>query len=85
MNMTKEKWIYTGVGLFVLLVLVSSTKRVALKEVKETSLEQASFDNSKLPPDLKPPYKLAEGEEIPRPIKKNLNIFSIGVKPRFDT
>ena len=82
--MTREKWIYTGVGLLVLLVLVNSTKKVALKEVKE-STDQASFDSSSLPPALKPPYKLAEGEQIPRPIKKNLNIFSIGVKPRFDT
>lgn len=82
--MTREKWIYTGVGLLVLLVLINSTKKVALKEVRE-STDQAAFDSSALPPALKPPYKLAEGEQIPRPIKKNLNIFSIGVKPRFDT
>jgi hypothetical protein len=83
MNITKEQLIYGGVGLFVLLVLINSTRKVELKEVKETK-EVASFDNSSLPPDLQPPYRMAEGESI-RPIKKNLNIFSIGVKPRFDT
>lgn len=82
--MTREKWIYTGVGLLVLLVLVSSTKKVALIEVRE-STDQPTFDSSDLPPALKPPYKLAEGEQIPRPIKKNLYLFSIGLKPRFDT
>lgn len=83
MNISKEHWIYAGVGLFVLAVLYSSTKKVELKEVNESDLEQKSFDSSSLPSDLKPPYRLATGEQIPRPIKRNFNIFSIG-KPRFD-
>ena len=37
-----------------------------------------------LPGELRPPYRLATGEPVPRPIKKNFNIHSIGVKPRFD-
>ena len=82
--MRREHWIYAGVGALVLLVLVSSTKKVELKEVKETELEPKAFDSSKLPTDLRPPYKLATGEVIPRPIKRNFNIHSIGVKPRFD-
>jgi hypothetical protein len=83
MNISKEHWIYAGVGLFVLAVLYSSTKKVELKEVNESDLEQKGFDSSSLPSDLKPPYRLATGEQIPRPIKRNFNIFSIG-KPRFD-
>lgn len=83
MNISKEHWIYAGVGLFVLAVLYSSTKKVELKEVNESELEQKGFDSSSLPSDLKPPYRLATGEPVPRPIKRNFNIFSIG-KPRFD-
>lgn len=83
MNISKEHWIYAGVGLFVLAVLYSSTKKVELKEVNESDLEQKGFDSSSLPSDLKPPYRLATGEAVPRPIKRNFNIFSIG-KPRFD-
>lgn len=82
--MTRQHWIYAGVGVLVLLVLVSSTKKVELKEIKETDLEPKSFDSSTLPSDLRPPYKLATGEVIPRPIKRNFNIHSIGIKPRFD-
>ena len=84
MNISKEHLIYAGVGLFVLLVFYSSTKEVELKEVGESDLEQKEFDSSSLPSNLKPPYKLATGEQIPRPIKRNFNIFSIGIKPRFD-
>jgi hypothetical protein len=84
MNISKEHLIYAGVGLFVLLVFYSSTKEVELKEVGESDLqEQKEFDSKNLPSNLKPPYKLATGEQIPRPIKRNFNIFSIG-KPRFD-
>lgn len=84
MNIGKENLIYVGVGLFVLAVLYSSTKKVELQEVKEADLEQKTFDSSSLPSDLQPPYRLASGEPIPRPIKKNFSIFSIGIKPRFD-
>jgi hypothetical protein len=84
MKISKEHLIYAGVGLFVLLVFYSSTKKVELKEVGESDLqEQKDFDSKNLPSNLKPPYKLATGEQIPRPIKRNFNIFSIG-KPRFD-
>lgn len=82
--MKKEHLICAGVGVLVLLVLISSTKKVELIEVKENEFESKSFDSSQLPNDLRPPYRLATGEIVPRPIKRNFNIHSIGVKPRFD-
>ncbi len=85
MRLNKKHLIYAGVGLFVFLVLVNSTKKVALKEVTDDSVNQKSgFDSSKLPPNLKPPYKMADGDIMPRPIKKNLSLNGIGKKPRFD-
>jgi hypothetical protein len=84
MNVKREHLIYAGVGLFVLLVLVNSTKEVNLKEVSEESLGNRTFDYSTLPSGLKPPYRLAEGDAVPRPIKKNLNLNGISIKPRFD-
>lgn len=81
--MTRDRWIYAGVGLFVLLVIINSTKKVELTEVKESDLDDKSFDSSKLPSQLRPPYKLATGENI-RPIKRNFHFNSIGLKPRFD-
>ncbi len=82
--MKREHLVYAGVSVLVLLVLISSTKKVELKEVKESELDAKSFDSSKLPGELRPPYRLATGEPVPRPIKRNFNIHSIGVKPRFD-
>jgi len=85
MKIGKEYWIYGGVGLLVLLILINSTRKVELKEVSEYDLKNIAFDSSVLPPELRPPYRVAEGEELPpRPIKKNLNINSLGFKPRFD-
>ena len=83
MKIGKEYLIYGGVGLLVLLILINSTREVELKEVSESDLPK-SFDSSNLPSDLKPPYRMAEGDTLPRPIKKNLNINSFGIKPRFD-
>ena len=84
MTIKKEHLIYAGVGVFVLLVLLNSTKKVELKEVTNGGEVEKSFDSSILPTQLKPPYKLAEGEDLPRPIKRNLNLNGISIKPRFD-
>jgi hypothetical protein len=84
MNLSKENQIYIGVGIFVFLVLISSTKRVELKEVSSESTPKA-FDSSSLPPDLKPPYRLAEGEALPKLAIRNYSFNGLGLKPRFDT
>ena len=82
MSIDKKHLVYAGIGLFFLLVVINSTKKVELKEADGADLKP--FDHSSLPSSLKPPYKLAEGDELPRPIRKNLNLTSIGLKPRFD-
>lgn len=84
MNVKKEHLIYAGVGVFVLLVLFNSTKEVKLKEVSEGNVGTKGFDYTNLPTGLKPPYRLAEGENLPRPIKRNLNVNGLTLKPRFD-
>jgi len=84
MNVNKEHLIYAGVGLLVLLILINSTKEVTLKEVSEDKVDVKNFDYTNLPTGLKPPYRLAEGEQLPRPIRRNLNLQGISIKPRFD-
>jgi len=84
MMLDKKQMAYIGVGALVFLILVSSTKKVVLQEVLSESSSK-SFDSSQLPPILKPPYRLAEGEEIPNLAKKNYSFNGLGLKPRFDT
>jgi len=82
-KLSKDQWIYAGVGLLVFLVLVSSTNPTELKEVTDPQSDQA-FDYDMLPPKLKPPYKMADGDTPPRNIKMNLNYTGLTFKPRFD-
>jgi len=78
--MDKKKWAYVGIGLFCLLVIVNSTKKVELNpvtEVDETSTK--SFDNATLPSYLKPPTRLKEGDNLPKlNVPKRLMGFSLG-------
>ena len=75
---------YIGVGALVFLVLVSSTKKIVLQEVLSENASK-SFDSSNLPPTLRPPYRLAEGEPMPQLAKRNYSFNGLGLKPRFDT
>lgn len=84
MNLDKKQLTYLGVGAFVFLVLISSTKKVVLEEVSSEASKK-SFDSSDLPPALRPPYRLAEGEELPKLAKRNYSFNGLGLKPRFDT
>jgi len=84
MMLDKKQMAYIGVGALVFLILVSSTKKVVLEEVSSESSSK-SFDSSSLPPALKPPYRLAEGEEFPKLAKRNYSFNGLGLKPRFDT
>lgn len=82
--MIDNKIIYGGVGLLVFLILVNSTRKIALEEVIEPS-KNKSFDASTLPVDLRPPLKLQEGEPLPQNMaKRNLSFNSLAFKPRFD-
>ena len=83
MKLDNKQITYIGVGLFVFLVLVSSTKRIVLQEVANESPSK-SFDSSSLPPALKPPYRLAEGEALPKLAIRNYSFNGLGLKPRFD-
>ena len=83
--MDKQKMIYVGVALFAFLVIVNSTKKVVLEEVTSDNTNK-TFDNTSLPYQLKPPFRMADGEQIPPTIAKRVNNFSsLGFKPRFDT
>jgi hypothetical protein len=83
-KLTKEQWIYVGVGLFVFLVLLSSTRRkVALVEVIDPQTDKV-FDYTKLPASLQPPTRYDDSQELPRPIKRNFSLLGINLKPRFD-
>jgi len=85
MKLDKQQMIYAGVGVFVLLVLISSTKKIVLQEVG-TDTPTKSFDSTSLPHQLRPPYKLAEGEDLPKSMaKRNVSFNLLGLKPRFDT
>lgn len=78
----KEKMVYVGIGAFFLLVIFSSTRKVKLEEVGAIPTNTA-FDSSNLPPALRPPYKLAEGEGLPKNLaKRSFSLY--GLKPRFD-
>jgi hypothetical protein len=81
----KKQMVYVGVGALVLLILISSTKKVVLQEVTNENTGSKTFDNTSLPSQLRPPYKLAEGEPLPRLPKKNYSFSGMGLKPRFDT
>jgi hypothetical protein len=84
MNVDKKQLTYFGLGALAFLILVNSTKKVELREVGSEKTSK-SFDSSKLPPTLKPPYRLAEGEPLPDLPKRSYSFNALGLKPRFDT
>jgi len=86
MTIDKKSLIYVGVGALVVLIVYNSTRKIELKEVTDAGISnKQNFDHSSLPSTLTPPYKLAEGEPLPPPIKKGFTLNSIGIKARFDS
>ena len=81
--MDKQKALYIGVGVFLLLVIISSTRKVELKEVADKDFEAINFDHSILPTELQPPVRVADNEEV-TDLAKPKNLSLNGVKPRFD-
>ena len=79
-----KKLIYLGVGVFMVLVIYNSTRKLELKEVTSPTA-QKSFDSSSLPSYLQPPLRINDGDTIPTPVKKELTLNLIGSYPRFDT
>jgi hypothetical protein len=76
-----KKLFYIGLAALGVLIVYSSTRKPELQEVKGTQ-DQKSFDNSVLPIQLKPPYKMAEGDKFPTlNVKK---VIGLSIKPRFD-
>jgi hypothetical protein len=85
MTINKEKAIYLGLGVFLLLVVFSSAKGIKAKEVGEESMNQKNFDSSLLPIMLQPPLRVGDSEETPMPAKPKQNfVRGISLKPRFD-
>ena len=89
--MDKNKWVYVGIGLFCLIVVINSTKKVQLNTVPISEVDESntkSFDNAALPTYLQPPVRLREGENLPKlNVPKRLMGFALGgtkPKPRFD-
>jgi hypothetical protein len=81
--MDKQKALYIGVGIFLLFVIINSTKKVELKEVADTDYEITDFDYSILPTDLQPPVRV-DDTAITSDLAKPKNLSLNGVKPRFD-
>lgn len=85
MKIDKEQWLYIGAGAFIFLLLINSTKKVALNEVSSIP-KTKSFDASSLPFPLRPPKRMADGEPQPNTLaKRKFSFDSFGYKPRFDT
>jgi len=80
----KKTAAYVGIGIFFLLVAMNSTKSIELKEVPTDKPNTLSFDNSALPPYLKPPTRLSENEPIPNNTIKKASLNGINFMPRFD-
>lgn len=78
----KKKLFYVGLAALGVLIVYSSTRKTEFKEVTE-SQDQKSFDSSRLPSHLKPPYKMADGDKMPILNVKKLT--GISFKPRFDS
>jgi len=76
-----KKLFYIGLAALGVLIVYSSTRKPELKEYIGMQ-DQKSFDNSNLPIQLKPPYKMAEGDKFPTLNVKKL--IGISFKPRFD-
>lgn len=85
MTLNKEKALYIGLGVFLLLVIYSSAKGVSPKEVGEETITQKNFDSSGLPLPLQPPVRVSDSDEVPMPAKPKRNfVKGISLKPRFD-
>jgi len=79
--MLNKNLFYIGLAALGVLIVYSSTRKPELKEYIGME-DQKSFDNSNLPIQLKPPYKMAEGDKFPTLREKKL--IGISFKPRFD-
>ena len=81
MTFDKEKIIYLGAGVLLLLIIINSSKSLPLKEIEEN--ESKNFDSSRLPFGLKPPIRLGETEPLPETKAPKRN-FNLSFQPRFD-
>jgi hypothetical protein len=84
MTLDKQKLMYLGAGVLLLLIIVNSTKPLPLKEVQEEPGNK-NFDSNSLPITLKPPTRLSDNEPLPTSNLPKKNFFNIAFKPRFDT
>jgi hypothetical protein len=84
MNINKKQLVYLGIGAFFGLIIYNSIRQDKLKEVKDSSTNKENFTTDSLPSNLKPPYRLMEGEQLPNTSvpKKNFNSM-LGIKNSF--
>jgi hypothetical protein len=84
MKITQKQVAYIGIGVFFLLILLNSSKKIALNEVSEQKPNTLSFDHSSLPINLQPPSRLAENEPLPQNNIRKTNLNGINFMPRFE-
>ena len=83
MNLDKKQILYLGVGLFLFLVIMSSNRKIELKEVGDSPV-QGDFDHNSLPLTLQPPFRVDNDQDIPQTFAPKRNLSGISLKPRFD-
>ena len=80
--MDKKHLIWIGIAALTVLIVYNSTRKTTLIEVTETQ-EQKAFDNSTLTSRLQPPYRMAEGDPMPKQFASK-RILGLNSQPRFD-
>lgn len=83
LNLSNKQMLCIGTGIFLLLIILNSTKKVSLKEVLSTP-DNKAFDSSILPVFLKPPKRLDEGEPLPQTATPKRSLTGISFHKRFD-
>jgi hypothetical protein len=84
MNLDKKQIAYIAIGALAGLIIYSSLKPTSLVEVHSENVNAEGFNHEILPKGLKPPYRLAEGEELPKTSVPTKNFNSLlGSNVRF--
>ena len=77
MNLDKKQIAYIAIGALAGLIIYSSLKPTTLVEVDSEVVNADGFNHNLLPKSLKPPYRLADGEELPKTILPTKNFNSL--------
>lgn len=82
--MINKKYLFwAGICVLGVLIVYNSTKKAEVLEITDTQ-EHKTFDNSTLPKRLQPPYKMADGDPMPKQFASK-RVLGLSLKPRFDS